>query len=74
MITSFRAGKEVLTIDKIAEEVENELKLSPVGSIVNSFRSHQKMEMLNAVLPFLSPQNQADIKNVLEKKIVGLYY
>jgi len=74
MLMLLRAGREVLTIDKIAEEVENELKLSPVGSIVNSFRTHKKMEVLDAVLPLLSTQNQADIRNVLDKKVVGLYY
>lgn len=58
----------------LAADLEAKLNLMSVGQFVNSMLKSGKRNELEEALPFFSPSNRIDIKNVLDKKIPSEIY
>lgn len=70
----FKLDDEVVSIKEIAKKVEEELKLSSIGMVVNAFRAANKMDLLSEIIPHLSLGNREGIDDVLNGRIANRYY
>ena len=70
----FRIDDISLSAESLAEYIEEQLKMMTIGSLVQLFRSHAKLELLKEMMPFLSKGNQLALEDVFDGKTYNRYY
>lgn len=55
----------VISLQEIANKIDEELKLNSVGKVVHMFRSKGKIDILESALPYVAEQNKKDIHTAL---------
>lgn len=62
-----------ISLQELAKEVDILLKINSTGTVVNMFRSNNKIDVLKETMPFLHKGNQMTIEAVLNKTVAGKY-
>lgn len=70
----FEVDGAVLTLEDLAKRVDEELKLTPIGILVEVFRRNDMTSKLREIAPHLSSGNRDNINNVLDGVVCGKYF